>query len=146
MEPKKFLDLAEQLRDRNDEASHRSAISRAYYAVFNHLAINIEKMNFMLPTTSDAHEELFKIIHNCGVPDLSSKASLFRNLRVQRNNADYLTQNPFVSQMHAQVWYKKAKEIITTFDAQVSSSQGKQALIQGIVKYRKRIKGGSELE
>ena len=86
---KNYLDLAKKLKDESDEASHRAAISRAYYCVFN-LAKEyaIENLDYEFRPDIPSHTNLwrcyekkgrtFKIIRDKGI-----------SLKDKRRNADY---------------------------------------------------------
>jgi hypothetical protein len=88
-----YLKLAEHLRDNpagalNQEAAGRSAVSRAYYAVFCH-ARNYAQMreNFIPLGDADDHRRLFDHFERTNKRDI---ARHLQQLRRWRNDADYV--------------------------------------------------------
>ncbi|MBN1972459.1 MAG: hypothetical protein JW787_02375 [Sedimentisphaerales bacterium] len=68
MEPREFLELAEQLsRNTRNEASLRSCVSRSYYALFNLMAAFIDENVEPLSKTANDHVNVYRYYNNCGV-------------------------------------------------------------------------------
>ena len=87
----KYLELALSLGESSDEASARSAVSRAYYAVFcsarNWLKEN--EQDFFMTPSGENHKIVWDYF-NQGPQRLRKKiATDGRRLRGQRNTADY---------------------------------------------------------
>jgi uncharacterized protein (UPF0332 family) len=109
-----YLELARQLVDPErpgypKEAAERSAVSRAYYAVFCWLRSYAEKnMDFKPKRDPSDHSLLRKHLKNRGHECLASDLN---RLRMLRNACDY---NDEVSQLRLQVDYsfRLADEII----------------------------------
>ena len=83
-----YLDLAEELKERNEsEAALRSAISRAYYAVFCQVRDNLKEEGVQLPER-EIHRFVWNYYKNKG----RSFTAIYINgdgLRNNRNTADY---------------------------------------------------------
>jgi len=139
MDSRDFLRLADERKERRDEASHRSAVSRAYYAVHNDLAALLSGWGFPVPLGPDAHEKLIVMLHNCGIAEVRTQAKLIRNFRHQRNNADYLRQRTFFPQMEANIWCQNAKEILAAFQPYSIAGQDQERLKAGITDYLNKI-------
>lgn len=89
----RYIDLAEELSDSDDEAKCRCGISRAYYGAFHrtkkfltefsHQTINIYH--------GGVHKEVIKSFEDfgCGNKDYSSVAQELIRLKKQREQADY---------------------------------------------------------
>lgn len=89
----RYIDLAEEMSDSDDEAKCRCGISRAYYGAFHrakkfltevvHQTINIYR--------GGAHKEVIKSFEDfgCGNKDYSSVAQELIRLKKQREQADY---------------------------------------------------------
>ncbi len=84
-----YLLLAKRLAKEDDEASHRTAISRAYYSVY-HAALSFleESENFQAPTEGNIHQKLWN--------EFRRKQKTHRavgikgdRLRLYRSDADY---------------------------------------------------------
>jgi hypothetical protein len=84
-----YLTLAEELSTRSDEASKRSAISRAYYFVYN-LALERAKQNrFETKRDEATHVQLWKLYGASPDPLCQSLSELARRLKSRREQADY---------------------------------------------------------
>lgn len=81
--------IAETLSRNADEASQRSAISRAYYCVY-HLALNhlSEHHNFQYSEGKPAHDQVWREFNNKGISyrEIWNKGDRLKKLRV---DADY---------------------------------------------------------
>ena len=76
MNPERFLHLAKQLADGGPEEC-RTAISRAYYAVFNVAERFLRRMNFQKPK-KDYHPILQKRLMASGDSDIGGRLRLER--------------------------------------------------------------------
>lgn len=92
-----FKTLAEELRQRDDEASQRSAISRLYYSVFNRAQAYLkEKHGFQVSAMGESsHKAMW---NEYGGKGKTSKAIAIKGnrLRLNRNDADY---NPTIHKL-----------------------------------------------
>jgi uncharacterized protein (UPF0332 family) len=85
---KDYLALAKTLRD-GDEASKRSAISRAYYAAFCYARDRLKSSGIPVPTTGAAHERVAELYgYSSDFDSLEIKKTLTRE-KIVRNSADY---------------------------------------------------------
>ena len=87
----KYLLLADELSKRTEEESQRSAISRAYYAVYC-IARNWVKDNgSTLPSTteSNSHKKLWSFFKERDEPEAKKIGLTGDRLRRKRNDADY---------------------------------------------------------
>ncbi len=85
-----FLSLAKQLGADADEASKRTAVSRAYYAAF-HVARAwlVTETNVYVPTHGGAHDAVLDEFERRGDRDSVSIAHSGRRLKDKRRKADY---------------------------------------------------------
>jgi hypothetical protein len=84
-----YLELAEQLLA-GDEASKRSAISRAYYAAYNKARAYLQQNGVTVSTTGDSHASVWDSLGRRGTTYVRLRAaSQGKALRVRRNQADY---------------------------------------------------------
>lgn len=140
MDPKAFLDLAEDLKDSKNEASLRTSVSRSYYALFNLMAQFIEP-NFpkALSHSAKDHTTIYESLYNCGNEDVEVVASDLHDLRAERNAADYnLELNTFVEN-HANLMYIKAKLAMKTFQKEIGTAKGQQTIIEGIKSHNSKL-------
>ncbi|MBM4141907.1 MAG: HEPN domain-containing protein [Nitrospira sp.] len=94
MEGRDFLNLAIKLQNAEDEAEHRTAVSRAYYAAFNHVKSFLYKCKIKLPKAAKAHVKAYQYLFNSGLDEAEDLAEILDNLRNYRNDADYELISP----------------------------------------------------
>ena len=84
-----FRDTAHRLGQGLTEGDWRSAISRAYYAVFHHFRSFLLSNNLDLGRGGQSHFNLYSGLLNCGFPAVSVIGSRIDSLREARVRADY---------------------------------------------------------
>jgi uncharacterized protein (UPF0332 family) len=89
MDPRDFLDVADEWSRGSREAEWRSAVSRAYYAAFHVARSLLEGQGFRVPQAEQAHQYLSLRLANGGQPDVQRAGNDLRFLRRRRNWADY---------------------------------------------------------
>jgi len=89
MQGRDFLAVAENLVKSQFEASIRSAVSRAYYAVLNSANELLLDLGFSVERGPGVHGQVRNRLSNCGVETLADFPAIFDELRAQRNDADY---------------------------------------------------------
>jgi len=77
MNGRDFLSLAVQLSADSTEASWRTAVSRAYYAVFHVARDLLAGLGFTVPYGDRAHTYLWLRLENCGDPNVESAGAGF---------------------------------------------------------------------
>ncbi len=81
--------LAVELGNRADEASLRTAISRAYYFVY-HLALERARRNgFTSAREGSTHQELWQLFKGSPEPNCMHLAQIGMRLKAKRQRADY---------------------------------------------------------
>src|SRR5271170_2290337 len=88
MRPREFLELAKELTEQDTAAANRSAISRAYYAVFNAAEEFLRRMGFGSPKR-DYHVGLQRRLLVCGDPEFVKMGSDLGEFHRKRIEADY---------------------------------------------------------
>jgi uncharacterized protein (UPF0332 family) len=87
--PRDFLAVSKYLAARGTEAEWRTAVSRAYFAVF-HVARNLmEDLGFVVPRADPAPGYLWKRLSNAGDAQVQQAGARLNGLRGDRNQADY---------------------------------------------------------
>ena len=85
---REFLALAEELAGRGDDASKRSAISRAYYCAFHYARQFVEEQGVWVPTDGKAHTVVWETLEREGKARRRVGCD-GKRLRVLRCMADY---------------------------------------------------------
>lgn len=135
MEGKDFLELAKKLQNSADEASLRTAVSRAYYAIFNHVKDFLNSSGIKLPKAAQAHEKTRQYLSNCGIDDAVDLADDLDNLRKRRNDADYELISPeyLYDKKNCGLVSAKAVMFLDRF-AKINHA----SLVKGIREYKKK--------
>ena len=111
-----FLTLASCLVAGADEASWRTAVSRAYYAAFHVARQLMNDLGFTVPYADRAHGYLWLRLQNSGEPSVVQAGADLKDLRGLRNKADYdlsfSLRSPF-----ARTQYSTAESIILALEA-----------------------------
>ncbi len=84
-----YLKLAQQLAVQTDEASKRSAISRAYYFVFQVARDRATRNGLSLPYSGSVHKMTWDCFASSPDPECKKLGLLGLRLRDRRNKADY---------------------------------------------------------
>jgi len=84
-----FIHLAGKLATSGEEASLRTAVSRAYYGAF-HLALQfLADIGRPVPRNTNAHVQVARKLQTAGQPDAYRAGSLLGDLHTERIKADY---------------------------------------------------------
>lgn len=90
MDPEAFLVLARRLSaDGPGPAERRTAVSRAYYAAFHEGCKLLRGIQCPVREDKDGHQDLLRLLGNCGVFEVESAASELADLQGSRVAADY---------------------------------------------------------
>jgi uncharacterized protein (UPF0332 family) len=116
MNPRRFLEVATRLVEQKGSGEFRSAISRAYYAVYNVAVAFLEAMEFRKAST-DYHVTLQQMLLNSADPEFEKIGSDLNDLHRKRIRADYFMSDPDPEQeSNALVAIQKAEQMIQSFD------------------------------
>jgi len=110
MNPLDFLDLAEKLEFSSSEAEIRTAISRAYYAVYNYIKADLVGLDEYLQ-----HDILINCITETRVERFEYLGKDIRDLMAARRRADYKMGASFTSRT-CETIISKSQNIIKEFD------------------------------
>lgn len=118
MDPREYCHLAGFLAARQDLASTRSAVSRAYYSLYHVVTDFLVDQGIRLPEKrAEIHETVYRILFNCNDDQLKVIATELNDLRVQRNIADYEMKDDHVlTARTARVLVEKTHRAIERFD------------------------------
>ena len=128
-----FLETAEKLITTKNptEADIRSAVSRAYYAVYHHALSWWKSHNF--PDYRDrGHTKIQMALFNAGISDVRDFSREMSTLNRDRRKADYQLANQF-NLRSGRATLERARSTIAVFDA-----LDKVALEAGVKNYLRR--------
>ena len=130
MDPLDFLRVANILQNSPGEAEIRTAVGRAYYAVFNHRKIYLAENGIVLPANNQ-HYKLPKYIRNSGVEEAKIVGQKLADLRDDRVDADYKMDLGGFNAETRDTLVGKARQAVADFQACCGPD-----LINGVKKYQ----------
>lgn len=138
MDPHEFLRVADELSVAMEEAEWRTAVSRAYYAVFHQSRRLLEQCGFAVPKADHAHAYLWLRLSNCGHTDVILVGIKLKELRSLRNQADYDLQT---SQRHKECMGAMviALNIMEILDEALTTPEVQSAITQTIREYETNV-------
>jgi len=135
MEPLDFLKIASDLQSSPEEAGIRTAVSRAYYAVFNYVRTYLAENNIMLPNR-ETHKYLWRGVKNSGVNGTRDVGQAIKDLLGDRHEADYEMGSTRWREETCEVLVDKARLAIEEFQ----KCEG-QTLVDGIRNHLVNVEG-----
>jgi uncharacterized protein (UPF0332 family) len=131
MQGKDFLAVAQKLCGSASEAERRTAVSRAYYAAYNHIKAQLESKKISIKKSADGHLQIYMYLNNSGVADARGIAGSLSSLRTIRDEADYDLNTSTFNPMTSTLQYELAVALLTDFD-EINMAD----LREGIAKYK----------
>jgi hypothetical protein len=139
MNPRDLCQLATRLVDGGSPAELRTAISRAYYAVYLVAVEHLEGMNFRISKGPGGHGEVQHHLNNSGDADLQHISSQLGDPHGRRIRADYhLDRRDVENPKTARALVIQALQMIETLDRSCSGERRIQ-IIQGITDWKRKI-------
>jgi hypothetical protein len=135
MNPREFQDLATKLANGDSPAEFRTAVSRAYYSVFN-VGVEIMKgMGFHISENPGGHGELEHRLSNSKHIEIEKVGSQLGDLRSRRIQADYrLERREVETRKNAQALVQQASAMITVLD-RCCTGPDRPKIVEGIREY-----------
>jgi len=119
MNPRDFQTLAMSLLEDKQPVKCRTAISRAYYAVFNTSVEILRGMGLPVSPGPSGHGEVRNYFLNGGIEDIKKVGSQLNDLHSKRIKADYhLTDVGSENPNTAEVVVRQSEKMIKTLDLQ----------------------------
>jgi uncharacterized protein (UPF0332 family) len=138
MNPRAFLNVADDLLDGNDEEQWRSAVSRAYYAAFHVARQLLVRCGFVVPRAERAHAYVTMRLANSGHPDIGDAGDRLEMLRRARNIADYDLDSAYpFARAHDDV--SSAREIIRLLDEVRNHDPARDRITQAMRDYERDV-------
>lgn len=134
-----FMTLALRLIGGGTEAEWRSAISRAYYAVFHSARQLLSELGFAVPRDDNAHRYLINRLSNSKHPSASRVGRALDRLRGDRNSADYDLHRVWAARLAAQS-VQLAEQMMQTLAA-IRKGPDRQALTDAMKDYERNVLG-----
>jgi len=142
MNPREFQELAKKLANGESPAEFRTAVSRAYYSVFNVGAELMKEMGFPISVGPSGHGELVYKLSNSKHIDVEKVGSQLSDLRGRRIHADYrLERKDVETRNNAQAAVQQASKMIIVLD-RCCTGADRTKVIQGIKDYLEKISRG----
>ncbi len=139
MNPREFQELAKKLVSGNTPAEFRTAVSRAYYSVFNVGVELLKGMGFRISEGPGGHGELEYRLSNSNHSDIERVASQLGDLRSRRIHADYRLERREVESMrNARAIVQQASTMIIILD-KCRTGPDRERVIEGIREYIEKI-------
>jgi uncharacterized protein (UPF0332 family) len=141
MNAQDFIALAGKLAATRvaDEASYRTAVSRAYYGAFHAARSLLVELGFEPVGNVNVHGFVRHYLNGSGHPDACLVASALRRLQSARYRADYSLDDRHVgSQRMAIVSVERAHEVVSALD-RCRTTGSIDSIRQAIAEYERRI-------
>lgn len=135
MTGKDFLSFAKTIHNSDDEAARRSAVSRAYYAIFHQVKDIFLSASIRLNNDAQDHGKLTHYLGACKAPDVKYIGEKLKDLRTERNDADYDMGKRKFEKKHCAFQCLLAETLCSTLD-----SMDQSALKKEIIEYA-RVRG-----
>jgi len=135
-----FLEVSKNLLKTPTEAAYRTAVNRAYYAVFHCGAAFFRELGFKISDGPQTHGQLMARINNCSTPELQSIYNDLVDLYKRRRLADYDLNSPFFhGQAIVALIVASAGQIIATIQRCKESQTLRTQIRNGIRDYERKI-------
>ena len=135
MNPREFQELAKKLVNGDSPAEFRTAVSRAYYSVFNVGAELMKEMGFPIRENASGHGELEHRLSNSKHIDIEKVGSQLGDLRSRRIQADYrLERREVETRKTAQAIVQQPSTMIMVLD-KCRTGPDRPKVVEGIRDY-----------
>ena len=140
MDPRDFNRLADVLSHGTSSSEARSAISRAYYAVYHVAVETLKNVGISISIGPAGHGEVLRYLANSGDAEVCRMASDLSDFRRKRNDADYDLSNSAVEKATvAQSYVHLAERIISALDA-CQVEPRRSHIMADLAAYRNKLK------
>jgi uncharacterized protein (UPF0332 family) len=138
MDGQDFLLAADHCLRGPREADWRSAVSRAYYAVFHYFRQVLEARGTRLGKAGSAHNNLYLGLFNCGLSGMQPIGRRVGRLGERRADADY-DMTFVLLQADAGVAVQEARDILNDFQALMTGGLDLARLAADVKAYLVRV-------
>lgn len=134
MDPLDFLTIADEMASSNREAARRTAISRAYFALFNRIKEVVRSSGIPLHNDASDHERIARYLRNIEIDDAEEVGDGIKDLRRDRNRADYNMQVSGFDKANSSQLVYQTRQYLDLFE-----KIDRDALVGKIQEYGRRI-------
>lgn len=142
MDGKDFIALAGKLAAAAaaDEATYRTAVSRAYYGAFHVARSFLVELGFEPMRNANVHAYVRRHLSGSGNADAVLASELLDDLQSARNRADYRLDDPQVgTRDHAMLIVERAHLVVTAVES-CRADESRESIRQAITEYQRRIR------
>ena len=144
MNPRDFLRTAQRLAGSTAPADRRTAISRAYYAVYNVAYDLLLSLGFNVGHEHTAHEAVWRRLRESRATGVVSAGSRLRRLHQLRVRADYWMRDPHPERpATATLAVTVAESMIRDLDTAAADPATRERMIRAIQAWEQRAAGSA---
>ncbi len=134
MDPRDLLVIARQVAAANTPAASRTAITRAYYAVFNVAWDLLVTLGFPIPRGHGGHEAVRDRLRFCAVDRVAHAGRLLGRLHTVRVKADYWMRDPEPEHPATVAqWLTRAEAMLQALDAVTTDTAARERMTRAIL-------------
>lgn len=123
-----------------DEATYRTAVSRAYYGAFHVAHLFLIELGFSPLANASVHGFVRHYLNGSGNPDACLAASELNRLQTERNRADYNLNEPNVgSRRFAMLMVERAHRVVSAVES-CRADDLRATIRQAIADYERKIR------
>ena len=116
MDPRDFFSIAERMCSSTIEAERRTSIGRSYYGLFHVLLAALSDRGVIFREIPQDHQMLISYLLKGGNKTAASVGAVLKDLRQERNRADYRLKEICVTKS-SQFIYQKATKALGQFES-----------------------------
>ena len=138
-----FQNVAEALAKNNNPAYLRSAVSRAYYAVYNTATEILRNLGFQVSQNANGHMDVIRKLSNAGNINIRKVGIDVGALESMRIDADYRLTNPRTKvedKNTVTLWVLKARQTLKILE-DCKSEPVKSEVVGAIKAHEQKISG-----
>jgi len=142
MDGREFLAVAGKLAasPHADEATYRTAVSRAYYGAFHVAREFLVELGFAPIGNANVHAFVRHYLHGSGHPEGCLAATQLSRLQTARNSADYdLTDTAIGARAFAMVCVEQSHRIVAALE-NCRTAEARETIREGIIAYEQKVR------
>jgi hypothetical protein len=133
MDPRRFMLLARTMAAEGEPEHARTAISRAYYAVYNVAIDMLRALQIEVASGQEGHEAVRERLRATTVDRVMHVGAELRKLRSLRVKADYWMRDPQPeSSALANEWLLRAEQMIADLDTAVADLPTRERMTRAL--------------
>ena len=123
-----------------DEATYRTAVSRAYYGAFHIARSYLVDLGFEPVGNANVHAFVRHYLNGSHHPDACRAASFLSHLQAARNLADYDLNNPHVgSRSQAMLMVERATQVVSALE-NCRNDDIRTSIREAIAEYQQKLR------